>query len=336
MNVTLNVPALEKLLEYTASGIGSVAGPMFASWKARRESQAKGIAARGDVEAQRILAEGQASTISIIAEAQTHARSTLIPTESRMRGQLDIGHTVTQRIQFQEAKRQRSIEAVVQQAAFELGDRNVRDHDPDHDWTARFFNEVQDVSSEAMQALWAKVLAGEVERPNSTSIKTLSILRNLDTATAGIFRTLCSTCVSLRSDDHEIRDARVPSLGGHAGDNALRKYGLDYNKLTLLNEHGLITSDLNSWSDYRIVLGGDSESGPRRPILHFSFQGRLWVLVPKGQRDKGEEFRLTGVALSRSGQELSRAVTLEPMEEYAQALRQFLEDGELRMVEVGN
>ena len=86
MNVTLNVPALEKLLEYTASGIGSVAGPMFASWKARRESQAKGIAARGDVEAQRILAEGQASTISIIAEAQTHARSTLIPTESRMRG----------------------------------------------------------------------------------------------------------------------------------------------------------------------------------------------------------------------------------------------------------
>ena len=95
---------------------------------------------------------------------------------------------MTQRIQFQEAKRQRSIEAVVQQAAFELGDRNVRDHEPDHDWTARFFNEVQDVSSEAMQALWAKVLAGEVERPNSTSIKTLSILRNLDTATAGIFR----------------------------------------------------------------------------------------------------------------------------------------------------
>ena len=38
-------------------------------------------------------------------------------------------------------------------AALELGDGNVQDHEVDHDWTARFFNDVQDVSSEEMQKL---------------------------------------------------------------------------------------------------------------------------------------------------------------------------------------
>lgn len=36
MDVTIKVPALEKLLDYAASGIGSVAGPMLASLKAGR------------------------------------------------------------------------------------------------------------------------------------------------------------------------------------------------------------------------------------------------------------------------------------------------------------
>ena len=50
------------------------------------------------------------------------------------------------------------------EAARQLGDKSVANSDPDHDWTARFFNGVQDVSSKEMQLLWAKVLAGEVER----------------------------------------------------------------------------------------------------------------------------------------------------------------------------
>ena len=334
MNVTLNMPAIEKLVEYTASGIGSVAGPMLATWKARRESEAKAIAARGEVETQKILAEGQADTLRMIAEAQTHARSTLIPREAPIHAQLDIGQTVTQRIQFQEAKRQRNIEAVVTQAAHELGDKDVRDHEPDHDWTARFFNEVQDVSSEDMQRLWARVLAGEVERPNSTSIKSLSILRNLNKETAGVFVTLCSACVSLRLGGHHIWDARVPSMGGRAGDNALIEYGLRYFNLTGLIEHGLISSDLESWADYRSAIVSQSSPKPTRAILTLSFQDRTWALVPTGQRDLDKEYKLIGVALTRSGQELSKIVTLRPIDKYAQALSQFFERDGLRMVEV--
>ena len=173
------VRALDKLLDYNASGIGAVAGPMLAPWKARREASAREIAA-----------QGEANALRIIAEAQADARTALVSTGSRVRGKIDIAETVRQRIRFQEEKRHRNIGATVGQAAQQLGDKEVPDAEPDHDWTARFFNYIQDISSEAIQFLWGKVLAGEIERPGSTSIRSLSILRNLDQRTAALFRNL--------------------------------------------------------------------------------------------------------------------------------------------------
>ena len=82
-----------------------------------------------------------------IANAQADARAILVSPDSIIRGELDIAQTITQRNQFQEEKRQRNIGTVVGQAALELGDKDVVDSEPDHDWTARFFNDVQDVSS---------------------------------------------------------------------------------------------------------------------------------------------------------------------------------------------
>ena len=324
MDVNLNVPALEKLLDYAASGIGSVAGPMLASWRARQEAEAKQIASKGE-----------ADSLVILAEAQSKARAILVSQDSIVTGELDIANTVNQRIQFQEEKRQRNIRVIVEQAALQLGDKDVADSEPDHDWTARFFSEVQDVSSKEMQSLWAKVLAGEVERPGSTSIQTLNLLRNLDQATAGLFRTLCSACVSVRPDGNEFFDARVPSLGSNAASNALQKYGLSFGNLNVLNEHGLIISDYNSWYDIQASIGF-ALGGGRPGLVHlpFCFQGKYWILISTIQRDRGKEFRLSGVALTRSGQELSRIVDLAPMNEYAQALMKFFEAKNLQMTEV--
>ena len=192
MNINLNVSALEKLVDYAASGIGSVAGSMmamWAPWKAKQEAEAKKIAAEGD-----------ATILQIQAEAQAQARSILISQDANFTGELDITETVKQRLQFQEQKRLINIKSVVGQTAELLGDKSVADIEPDHDWTARFFNDVQDVSSEEMQSLWAKILAGEVERPGSTSIRALGILKNLDKRSARLFERFCSACVFLIPD----------------------------------------------------------------------------------------------------------------------------------------
>ena len=127
MDPNAMVRALEKLLDYTASGIGAVAGPMLAPWRARREA-----------ESLRIAAEGEADSLRIIAAAQAEARDTLVSTASDVQGEIEIAETVRQRIQFQEEKRQRNIGSVVGQAAELLGDKEVPDQEPDHDWTARF------------------------------------------------------------------------------------------------------------------------------------------------------------------------------------------------------
>ena len=169
INVNVSVPAIEKLLDYAASGIGSTASFFLSREVARRDAEARIIAAEGEVEAQRILTEGRATSMQIIAEAQAEARSKLISPQAALQGEVTIGELIEQRVQFQEEKRQANIGSVVAQAAQELGDREVRDHKVNHDWTARYFIGVQDVSSEEMQRLWAKVLAGEVDRPGQFS-----------------------------------------------------------------------------------------------------------------------------------------------------------------------
>ena len=271
----------------------------------------------------------------IIASAQADARSSLISPEAVVSGEVTFGDLVKQRIQFQEQKRQANIEYVVQQAAFELGDKEVQDHPVDHDWTARFFSDVQDVSSEEMQVLWAKVLAGEVERPRSTSIRTLSILRNLDQETAGLFRSLCSVCVSIRTDDDQIVDARVASLGGDPTQNSLQPYGLGFGQLNRLNEHGLIISDYNSWSDYNVCTElHSSRTMQDWWVIPLMFSGRYWILVPTADREPKQKLKLSGVALTRSGRELSRAVVTEPVIEYSQVLVGYFRDNGLEMSEV--
>ena len=188
-----------------------------------------------------------------------------------------------------------------------------------------------------MQKLWGKILAGEVERTGNTSIKTLGILKNLDKAVATLFAKLCFTCVSIRPDGRIFLDARVPSLGGDASNNALKEYGLDYGNLNVLNEHGLIISDYNSWYDIRATIGVGPEGVPPALIrIPFSFQRKFWILVPATQRDLNKEFRLSGVALTKSGQELLRIVELEPEDKYALDLRRYFKQNDLTMTEVPN
>ena len=190
VEITVKVPALEKLLDYAASGIGAVAGPMLAPWKAHKEAKAR-----------HIEATAQADSLRLIAEAQAKARRSLVAPDGAVSGILEIRpDDIEQRIEFQERKRQANIVSVIRDAAEELGDKEIPDHEPDHDWTARFFDCVQDVSSEDMRGLWAKILSGEVESPGRTSLRTLDILRNMTARDARLFKEVCDLVI----DDYYI------------------------------------------------------------------------------------------------------------------------------------
>ena len=181
LNVKVTVPALDKLIDYVASGIGATAGVALAPWRASREGKARIIAAKADAEVKRIEASAENSTAQMMAKERDKAReyvATLNERKSGSRG--TISNDVVQKAAgFQASKRLMNIGAIAGHAAEELGDTEVPDHDPDPDWVARFFDGAQDVSSEELQKLWGKILAGEIKSPGQTSLRTLSILRDM-------------------------------------------------------------------------------------------------------------------------------------------------------------
>jgi hypothetical protein len=71
------------------------------------------------------------------------------------------------------------------------------------DWLNAFEGEAAQMSSEQMQRLFGKILAGEIQRPSSYSIKTLKLMAQLDNQAANLFKLFCSLSVSIRPPEHK-------------------------------------------------------------------------------------------------------------------------------------
>ena len=325
------VSAWTKLVDYTASGIGAIAGPMLANWKADREGQARVTAAKADAQVRLIEAE----SLSLISEAQDKARRVLERSSDTSQTRLEItGGDITHAIEFQTRKRLSNTKAVVEMAAEELGDEEVPEQEPNHDWTARYFDFAQDVSLPDMQMLWARVLTGEVRRPGSISLRSLNVLRHMDQSTAHLFQTLCSASISIRILNYPSAHAMVCSLGGRAGQNSLASHGLKFARLNVLNEHGLIIGSYNSRWDYKMCRVQRVPTANSRFASPMVFQGKYWVLLSTVQCDLSSDLMLSGVAFTRAGLELARVVETLPMPRYAQQLEEYLESLNLRMTEI--
>ena len=220
-----------------------------------------------------------------------------------------------------------------------LEDQTTAD-EVDDDWTDNFESEARKKSTEEMQLYFGRVLAGEIKKPKSFSLKSIKVLGEMDQNTANLFRKLCSVCVQINVDGY-FSDMRVLSLGGNAANNSLAKYGLSFGELNVLNEQGLIIPDYNSWRDYGICKGspavgqekGSTIKAVRAPFLH---QGKYWVLEPRGELRLDAKLQLHGVALTRSGMELSKVVQTDSVQEFAQDLIVFFRGKQFDMTEVLN
>ena len=201
--------------------------------------------------------------------AETAARIKLIYTSAnqiaqQMRTDPEYARIAVQKFGQRVLREQVNLDLISQKAAMELQsasdsvDQSGADESDDtinDDWLNTFETEARQISTEEMQAYFGKVLAGEITKPGSYSRRTVKILGSLDQNIANHFVRLCSMCIS-RS-----RFFRVPSLGGNAGDNALQEYGLDFDALNLLNEHGLVISEYNSWWEFTPCVAFPAVSG---------------------------------------------------------------------------
>jgi len=197
------------------------------------------------------------------------------------------------------------------------------------DWINTFENEASSKSTEEMQYLFGRILAGEIQKPKSFSIKTLKLVGEIDSSVANLFRRFCSLCIYLKAPDGRLLDARVASLGGNAASNSLKDYGLNFAQLNILQEYGLIISDYNSYFNYQLsIVNEKNEAFP------FVYQNRNQALLPETERPNTAELRIHGVTLSRAGMELLSIVDIEPDEKYTSALKEYFNSLNLEMVEI--
>lgn len=287
VDVNLKVPAIEKLLDYAASGIGAVAGPMLASWKARKEAEARLIGTKAE-----------ADSLTLIADARNEARRSLVEPDGAVSEMLEIGPDggITQRIEFQEQKRQANIAAVVRDAAADLNGKEVPNRDPDPDWAARFFDDIQDVSSRELQQIWSKILVGEVESPGRTSLRTLSILKDMTQRQAGMFAEFSRYAIN---------------YGVHTESYMAIEPILHKSIPLVMEELGLAHG---SWSAYQIVnVGADG-------IIFLKHSNNFLVIEGKPY----QEIKIYGFALTGPGRELAQFHRTEPHMEYLGEFAKFL------------
>lgn len=125
-----------------------------------------------------------------------------------------------------EARRIKTKKQIVEKASsIKSEDEFVSEEKPGDDWVTRFFNIVEDITEDTMQNLWAQILAGEVKRPRSFSLRTLDVLRNMTKEDAELYsRTVGSYCY----DGYILTEAQ---------------YGISLEDRIALSEMGLLSPD---------------------------------------------------------------------------------------------
>ncbi len=291
VNINLKIQAIDKLLDYAASGIGAVAGPMLATWKARRNAETKLIRARAEVD-----------SLKLIANAQAEARSNVLAPGTEASGVLEIGpEGIQQKVEFQERKRQANITSVVYAAADELHGKEVADHAPDPDWTARFFGSVQDISSEGMKSIWVRILSGEVEQPGRTSLRTLDVLKNMTSEEAKKFEDICDFVLDGEFVFAERKNSAYQELS--------------VTNLLYLEEIGLVSHP--PFIEWKIAV--HENDGPATVL----YQDKVLIIKTKNP-NQDHYVSIPVFILTRPGKELYRIVNPEFRMEYLQSLARFL------------
>ena len=254
---------IEKLIEVVSSGIGTLYRPRAI----RKEADAK------------------AYEIKVIEKAKNEAiaEGKLIEAENLSR--------INDRLVAKELKRQNNIDDVVEIAANDLKEtKQVSDIPVDQDWSARFFDIVQDVSDDEMKILWGKILAGEIRTPKSYSMRTMELLRNLSKEEADIFVKVSQFVI--KQNEYFIYNET----------DLMSKFGIRYLDIAKLTEIGLIQAGAFVHKTYKPLPDRDIQIG-------MQYANFLIILTIKSN---AKEVSLPINCLTTAGQELYKLIDISP------------------------
>jgi hypothetical protein len=149
-------------------------------------------------------AEANAKLIEVISDERTR----LVKSELKgiASGNPDLAITVA----IQQADRRlQNIKAIGIGAASFMVD-TVSETPVDYDWMTQFLVHCQDVGNAEMQSIWSQLLAGEVAKPGSFSLRTLATVKLLSREDAHLFTKLCKLVWTEDGGDSVSRHVLLP------------------------------------------------------------------------------------------------------------------------------
>jgi hypothetical protein len=199
------------------------------------------------------------------------------------------------------------------------------------DWLNAFESHAVNMSSEHMQKLFGKILAGEIRRPSSFSIKTINLMAELDNDVAASFRRFRSLVMSFGPNGPY--SAFVLTLGSEHLGACLHDFGLGYSQLLALAEYGLTVPGDPAQSLFALAIKGKLQT----PHVPFTFENKRYELhIPEGKKpeDFSEQDLELAVTLTRAGRELLDVVDFDNNQKYSDALFPYLKRKGLLLKEV--
>jgi hypothetical protein len=199
------------------------------------------------------------------------------------------------------------------------------------DWLNAFESEAVNMSSEQMQRLFGKMLAGEITKPSSYSVRTVKLMGQMDSDVAQMFQKFCSMCITIKARDNEIVDSRVITFEKNKS-LGLYDFGLNFIEISTLAEYGLLVEPNASEMPYGMAIP-DCGANVFTPVR---YANNDYIFMPIPPRNASEFLRHgeMGLALSRAGKELLSIVDIQENEAYTNSLKSYLKKRGLSLLQV--
>lgn len=229
--------------------------------------------------------------------------------------QMPIEDRSIKRERLANLRKQNNIETIIEKTVTFCASKAI-DKRTDLDWFYRYITLAENVSNKTMQDLWAKILAGELSRPGSYSLKALKVFRDMSIVDAKLLAKACSLSVK----DKNKKNIRILS-GVYQQPGLLNYFSKDREKIINLSQFGLNYADILSLAENHLLFQQESESSMMAvgETFNFNYNGTSLKLNAKKQNIALQFYKFTPI-----GTELANLISNKPNEDFFASLKQQL------------
>jgi uncharacterized repeat protein (TIGR03899 family) len=229
--------------------------------------------------------------------------------------QIPIEDRTNKRIRLEHLRKQQNIEIIISKSLNYCANSDVKQK-PDSDWFSRYIALAEDVSNPTMQDLWAKILAGELEKAGSFSYKALKVFRDMSIYDAKIL----AKASALALKDASKKNVRLIS-GMYQKPGLLNFFSANRQQFINLSHYGLNHADLLALSENHLLYIQESETNEmsQNDNISFTYNGSPLKISANKANVILQFYKLTPL-----GAELAQLISDKPNEEFFDYLKKQL------------